>query len=81
MNLEKEAQEILQKLFRERVIREHDLSRTELILFYKKVGPLISLGMVSQNIEINSDNPPEREHHYLLTEKGEKYCEGNFNFY
>ena len=74
MNLEKEAQEILQKIFREKIVRECDLdSPKEIVEFRKKVQPLINSGIVHGETRNNPNDLFEEEYHYSLTDYGEKY--------
>ncbi|VVB83145.1 Uncharacterised protein [uncultured archaeon] len=74
MNLEKEAQEVLSKIAREKIVRECDLSgNAGIIEFRKKVQPLIVGGIVHSEIRQNPNDLFEEEFHYSLTEYGEEY--------
>jgi len=74
MNLEKEAQEILSKIAREKIVRECDLpGNAGIIEFRKKVQPLIGLGIVHSEIRQNPNDLFEEEFHYSLTSIGEEY--------
>jgi hypothetical protein len=62
--------EILLKLNRQRVLTEREVSKAEI----KSLEYWEGLGMAIKNKGRNYDDPMVEEIHWLILDKGEKYC-------
>jgi hypothetical protein len=77
-DIKSEYLEVLLRIVRERVIRQCELSRSDI----KGLEYWVDSGMVIKNSEgRNPEEPIEKEVHYLITDEGEEYslkCKFNF---
>jgi hypothetical protein len=64
--------DILFRVQKERIIRDGDLSRLEIMRIKEKFQPWIEAGIVCREKRINPGNPPELESLYSLTELGKE---------
>jgi len=65
--------DILSRVQKERIIRDGDLSRSELVKTREKLQPWIEAGIICREDRINPENPPELESLYFLTEFGKEH--------
>ena len=66
-------EEVLDKVARERVVRECDLTPTEILKFRKKANPWVNGGMINKTMGRNPDYPIEEILYYFLTDLGKEY--------